>query len=130
VDARRIFLTGLSCGAIGAWSYLGAYRGGTVAAALLVAGDPGDPAQSWSVWGKNGCALGEVAIWSVHGDADGTVNIADDRATMAHLLDCAAPPARGAEWTEVAGGGHDTWSATYDGSRGDVYAWLMAHAKP
>jgi predicted peptidase len=128
VDARRVFLTGLSCGAIGSWSYLGAHRGALVAAALVIAGDPGDPAQSWSVWGKNGCALGEVAIWSVHGTDDRTVEIANDRATMQDLLAC--PPARGAVWTEVAGAGHDTWTATYDGSRGDVYAWLLAHAKP
>lgn len=130
VDPKRIFLTGLSCGAIGSWSYLGGYRGIDVAAALLIAGNPGDPASGGSAWGRNGCALGEVAIWSVHGDQDFTVTIDNDRATMQHLVACPVPPARGAVWTEVAGGGHDTWTATYDGSRGDVYGWLLAHAKP
>src|SRR5215210_1527815 len=39
VDAKRVYLTGLSCGAIGAWEYLGAHTDETVAAAVLIAGD-------------------------------------------------------------------------------------------
>jgi predicted peptidase len=124
VDAKRVFVTGLSCGAIGAWSYLDKYLATDVAAALLIAGDPG------GTWAKRGCGLGAVALWSVHGDADGTVSITNDRTTMESLLACPVPPARGAVWTEVAGGGHDTWTATYAGEHGDVYAWLLAHAKP
>jgi len=38
VDAKRVFVTGLSCGAIGAWSYLDKYLATDVAAALLIAG--------------------------------------------------------------------------------------------
>jgi predicted peptidase len=125
VDARRIYLTGLSCGAIGVWSYLGTYTGSEVAAVVLIAGDPGD------AWGKSGCALGQVAIWAFHGDADGTVGIAGERATMANLAACPAPPARESVWTEIPGGGHGIWPGIYDGTAApDVYAWLLAHPKP
>jgi len=125
VDARRIYLTGLSCGAIGAWSYLGTYTASEVAAAVLVAGDPG------GAWGKRGCALGQVAIWAFHGDADPTVAIANERATMASLEACPSPPARDIVWTEIPGGGHGIWPGIYDGTTApDVYAWMLAHPKP
>jgi dienelactone hydrolase len=39
VDERRVYLTGLSCGAIGAWRYLGRYRGSQVAAVVPICGD-------------------------------------------------------------------------------------------
>ena len=125
VDPRRIYLTGLSCGAIGAWSYLGAYTGSEVAAAVLIAGDPG------GAWGQSGCSLGQLAIWAFHGDADPTVNISPERSAMANLAACPSPPARDRVWTEIPGGGHGIWPGIYDGTTApDIYAWLMAHPKP
>jgi len=125
VDPRRIYITGLSCGAIGAWSYLGSYTGSEVAAAVLIAGDPG------GAWGKSGCALGQVAIWAFHGDADGTVGISNERTAMANLAACPSPPAREAVWTEIPGGGHVVWPGIYDGTTApDVYEWLLAHPRP
>ena len=40
VDAKRVYLTGLSCGAIGAWDYLAGHQGTVVAAAVLLSGNP------------------------------------------------------------------------------------------
>lgn len=131
VDPHRTYLTGLSCGAIGSWAYLGDhFADGGIAAALLSSGDPGDPTQSWSAWGKGGCSLGQVAIWAVHGDADPIVNIANEQATMNDLLACPSPPRRDVVWTVVPGGGHDVWDAMYDGAYGDVYGWLLANPLP
>jgi predicted peptidase len=130
VDAKKVFLTGLSCGAIGSWDYLGNFTDSQVAAAMLVCGDPGDPNQSSSAWGRKGCGLGKVAIWALHGDADATVNIANAQATMNNLIGCPQPPRLDAIFTVIPGGTHDTWTATYDGTNGDIYAWLLAHAKP
>ena len=130
VDPKRVFLTGLSCGAIGSWDYLGSFTDARVAAAVLVAGDPGDPAQPSSAWGRGGCSLGKVAIWAFHGDADQTVNIIFEQQTMNNLLACPMPPRRETFWTPIAGGSHFIWDSVYDNSRGDVYGWLLAHAKP
>lgn len=132
IDPKRAFLTGLSCGAIGSWDYLGTYLAQQVAAAVLVAGDPGDPTQSWSAWGRAGCSLGEVAIWALHGDADGTVWWGNEDATMKNLLACPSPPRRDAVWTVIPGGSHFIWNPVYDlsGGYGDVYAWLLAHPMP
>jgi predicted peptidase len=132
VDRKRIYLTGLSCGAIGGWDYLAVHGGELVAAAVLIAGNPGVPTTTGSAWQRAGCRLGGAAIWSVHGDADDTVPFAPDRDTLAKLVDCPAPPRRDARFTAVTGKGHDVWTETYDltGGHGDIYAWLLADAKP
>ncbi len=61
IDPKRIYVTGVSCGAIGAWNYLGAHTNETVAAAALFAGDGRD------AFDAAGCRLGLVPIWAFHG---------------------------------------------------------------
>ncbi|MFT3710621.1 MAG: hypothetical protein QM817_23600 [Archangium sp.] len=131
LDTKRLYLTGLSCGAIGSWSYVGQYLDQQIAAAVLIAGDPGPVNMNYSVWGRNMCNLGKVPIWSFHGSADGTVLPGNDRDTMNLLIPCPAPPRLDAIYTEYPGVGHDSWSRTYDLSAGhDIYTWLLQQSKP
>ena len=131
IDARTVFLTGLSCGAIGSFSYLTNHLDSQVAAAVLIAGDPGAPTNGGSLWGRHGCDAGVVAMSSFHGSADGTVLPGNDRDTFALLQACPQPPRRDISYVEFPGVGHDSWSRVYDLSAGyDVYAWLLAHPKP
>lgn len=132
VDRKRVYLTGLSCGAIGTWDYLGAHRGSVVAAAVPISGNPGDPAQSDSAWARAGCALGEAAIWSFHGDKDDVVPFGPDQATMNDLIACQAPPRRKAVFTDEVNGGHGGWDTIYylQGNYGDIYQWMLDNAKP
>ncbi|MFO0665394.1 MAG: hypothetical protein U0174_15675 [Polyangiaceae bacterium] len=126
IDAKRIYLTGLSCGAIGSWQYIAKYKDKAVAATLLISGDPG------GAWQAAGCSLvSKLALWSVHGDQDPTVGFQGDNDTMQKLLAC-PQPRTDVRWNPVTGGGHDAWTTTYDLSagRGDVYAWMLANAKP
>ncbi|GAC1373942.1 MAG: hypothetical protein NVS3B10_28480 [Polyangiales bacterium] len=98
---------------------------------MLMSGDPGDPTATWSAWGKSGCALGEVAIWALHGDADTTVKIANEQTTMTDLLACPAPPRRETRWTPIAGGGHGPWNPIYDLSAGyGIYDFLLSNPHP
>lgn len=121
VDAARVYLTGLSCGAIGSWNYLGDNTDTQVVAAVLVAGD------GRSAWSRQMCMLGRVAIWGFHGDADTTVSPDGTRVPMTSLIACPSPPRRDARLTMYPGVGHDSWSRTYDLSAGhDIYAWLLA----
>lgn len=131
VDTRRVFLTGLSCGAIGSWQYI-TWNGATqIAAAVLVAGDPGDPTASWTAWGHSMCGLGDLAIWAVHGDSDPTVNYGNENITMNNLLACPSPPRRETHWNVIAGAGHDTWTSTYDLTYGfDIYDFLLRNPHP
>jgi predicted esterase len=131
IDAKRVYLTGLSCGAIGSWDYLAQHQASVVAAAVLLSGNPGVPTQAGSAWARAGCSLGAVAIWSLHGDMDPTVPYAPDHDTVTDLLACPAPPRRAAMFTDVVNGQHDIWDPTYDLSagHGDIYKWMLDNAK-
>lgn len=118
VDPARVYLAGLSCGAIAAWRYLALYPANLVAAAVLVCGD------GRAAWADAGEDFAHVPIWAFHGDEDdivpprgSTVPIAGLqrlRPDVDHLL------------TLYAGVGHDSWTQTFDGSAGhDVYGWLL-----
>lgn len=123
VDPARIYLTGLSCGAIGAWSYLAEHAHHTpVAAAVLICGS------GIRAWESQGAALGRVALWAFHGDQDPVVDVRGTTEPMAQLASIAREPdRRDARCTIYAGVGHDAWTQTYDGTAGhDVYAWLLA----
>jgi predicted peptidase len=126
VDAKRIYLTGLSCGAIGSWSYIDKYKDKVVAATLLISGDPGN------IYADDGCALvSDLALWSVHGSADPTVNPVDDETTMPKFIAC-PEPRDDVKFNVIDGGVHDVWDKTYDLSYGlgDVYQWMLDHPKP
>lgn len=131
VDEKRVYLTGLSCGAIGSWSYINANHATQIAAAVLLSGDPGDPTASWSAWGHSGCTLGDVAIWAFHGDMDTVVKIGNEQTTMNDLLACPSPPRRDTHWTVISGGSHDIWEPIYDLSAGyAIYDFLLKNPHP
>lgn len=132
IDRKRVYLTGLSCGAIGSWDYLANFQGTVVAAAVLLSGNPGDPTTAGSSWKRAGCTLGSAALWSFHGDMDGVVPYAPDQTTMQDVIACPEPPRRDARFTTVKDGGHIVWDPIYDlsGGYGDIYQWMLANAKP
>ena len=125
VDPKRVYITGLSCGAIAGWNYLGDHTDEAVAAAVLICGD-GRPAFT-----KAGCNLGKVPIWAFHGEADPTVDPKGSIDTVASLKACTNPAAVDVKLTTYPGVPHDSWTMTYDLSNpaNDIYAWLMTHTK-
>jgi predicted esterase len=125
IDPERVYLTGLSCGAIGSWDYLGEHTNEVIAAAVLICGN-GKPA-----FAKAGCSLGKVPIWAFHGEADPTVDPKGSTDAIASLKACTSPAAVDARLTTYPGVGHDSWSMTYDlrNPANDIYAWLMSHKK-
>lgn len=123
VDLARVYLTGLSCGAIGSWNYLGDHTNEVVAAAVLVCGD------GRLAFGKARCTLGRVPIWALHGELDPAVPPAGSIEPLAQLNACSPPPLD-AKLTLYPGVAHDSWTRTYDLSAGnDVYGWLLSHTK-
>jgi predicted peptidase len=124
IDLRRVYLTGLSCGAIGGWDYLGVHGTEVVSAAVLIAGD-GNPALL-----EAGCSLAEVPIWAVHGDSDPVVGVSGSIGPITRMKKECGTRARDLRLTVLRGVGHDAWTATFDGSAGfDVWAWLLRHEK-
>ena len=125
VDPTRVYITGLSCGAIGSWDYLGQDTDTLVAAAVLIAGN-GNPA-----FGNAGCELGRVPIWAFHGDADNQVGQNGSIGPIEALNACTNPAPVEAKLTIYPGVGHNSWDMTYDGSAGhDIYAWMLGYTKP
>ncbi len=125
VDPSRVYITGLSCGAIGSWGYLGAHTNERVAAAVLIAGDGHD------AYSQAGCALGKVPIWAFHGDADTTVLPSGSVDPINALDACTNPAAVDAKLTLYPGVGHNSWDQTYNLSSGnDIYAWMLGYTKP
>jgi predicted peptidase len=127
IDTRNVFLTGLSCGAIGSWDYFGTYTDTLVSAAVLMSGEDLSGA-----WQGQGCNLASVAFWNFHGTADTTVPFAPDQTLALELQACPLPPRQDIEFTPVENGGHIIWDPIYDlsGGYGDIYAWLLAnHAR-
>jgi len=122
VDPARVYLTGLSCGALGSSSYLGQFQGQQVVAAVLIAGDAS------IAYNMAGCALlQDVALWSFHGDADVTVPIGPDTTGMMNFMACAMPH-KDAKYTVYPGVDHvGSWTRTYDLTAGnDIYTWMLA----
>jgi predicted peptidase len=125
VDRKRVYLTGISCGAIGVWDYLASSSRGSVAAAIPISGHP--------VWAmeKAGCAAGRAPTWVFHGAQDDTVPVRDVEDAITQLRACTDPAPSELELTVYPDADHDAWTRTYDLSAGhDVYAWLLAHSTP
>ena len=124
VDPGRIYLTGVSCGAIGAWDYLAAHADEAVAAAVLVAG------HATEAFARGGCRLGRVPIWAFHGGADTIIPDVYIATPVEKLEACTSPRPVDLRLTIYPRAGHDAWSRTYDLSAGhDVYAWLLRHER-
>jgi predicted esterase len=120
VDPHRVYLTGLSCGAFGAWEYLAKYGNSQIAAVVPIAGE-GRPAYATA-----GCALGDVPIWAFHGLADDTVNPAGSIEPIEALqTNCSPVDARLTTYPDV---GHDSWTMTYAlGATDDIYTWMLGY---
>lgn len=123
VDPKRIYLTGLSCGGYGISAYLSAFGAEQVAAVVPISGDAS------SVWANQGCGLlNAVAIWSFHGDLDGSPYIGDTTA-MTNFRNCPGSH-KEALYTVYNGVGHDAWTMTYDLSAGhDIYSWMLKFSR-
>jgi predicted peptidase len=121
IDPKRVYLTGLSCGAIGAALYLAKYSNQQVIASALISGDAS------YIWNSLGCGfLKGSALWSFHGDADIVVSISGDNLALPNFLACPQPHLD-VRYTVYPGGLHDVWTKTYDLS--SIYSWLLGFSK-
>ena len=124
VDPARVYLTGISCGAIGMWDYLAAHSDEVVAAALPISGH--------ALWAleKGGCLpLTEVPIWALHGADDEIVPVDYVEGQIEEIGACDGAQSVEAELTVYPDTDHvGAIDKTYDLSAGnDVYAWLLEH---
>jgi predicted peptidase len=113
IDARRVYLTGLSMGGFGTWDLL-ARHPELFAAGIPVCGG-GDPKQAEKI--------ARVPVWAFHGAKDKAVVVERSREMVEALKKVGAKP----EYTEYPDLAHDSWTKTYADPK--VMAWLFAQKK-
>ena len=123
VDPARVYLTGISCGAIGTWDYFATHGNEVVAAAVLISGHP-----EWALE-EAGCApLTEVPVWAFHGALDNIVPMVHVEGPIDEIQACEGSDPIELELTVYPNADHDAWTRTYNLSAGhDIYAWMLEH---
>jgi predicted peptidase len=113
VDPDRVYLTGLSMGAFGAWDLATAYPD-RFAALVLISGG-GNPVPA--------CRLRSVPVWLVHGRKDDVIPVEESELLARRLKDCGGQ-VRLTVYPDV---GHDAWSQTYEDP--GFLTWLLAQRR-
>jgi predicted peptidase len=114
VDPQRIYLTGLSMGAFGAWD-LATLQPERFAALVVISGG-GNPVEV--------CRLKKVPVWIVHGRQDDVIPVSWAEELGRRLERCSG----NVRVTIYPDAGHDAWSRTYADPA--FLEWLLAQRKP
>jgi predicted peptidase len=110
VDEHRIYLTGVSVGAHGAWCLAQEYPK-RWAAIVPVCGwsDPSEASR-----------IKDIPCWCFHGADDRTVPVLASRRMVAALQEAGGEP----RYTEYLHIGHNSWEKAYDTE--ELYSWLLS----
>ncbi len=122
VDARRVYLTGLSMGGFGAWS-VGLRHPERFAAIVPICGG-GRIADITTAARTQRAALQSLGVWAFHGARDVTVPLEESERMVVALR---AAGARDVRLTIYPDAGHDAWSEGY--ANPSLYRWLLGHAR-
>lgn len=118
IDAKRLYLTGLSMGGYGAWE--AAERWPDYWAAAAPISGAGDPSKA--------DRLVNLPIWAFHGADDNIVPVSGSRDMIQAIKAAGGNP----KYTEFANMGHGAWLAPYTIMNSptpvpDFFSWLFAH---
>src|SRR5699024_9032372 len=131
VNKNRIYLTGLSMGGFGTFSYIQAYGDLSYAAAVVPICGSGNPGSAGS--------FVHTPVWAFHGDADKTV-LPQGSIEMVNAINEMNPQVK-AKLTIYPQIAHNCWSMTYDASgmgkesqafdpfNEDIYSWMFQYRK-
>lgn len=114
IDAKRLYVTGLSMGGYGTWDMI-TRTPDVFAAAIPICGG-GDETVADKVT--------KLPIWAFHGDKDTAVKPERSRRMIAAIEAAGGKP----KYTEYPDVGHDSWSQTY--ANPEVIEWLFAQKRP
>jgi predicted peptidase len=112
VDKKKVYLSGLSMGGYGTWSFVAAYPDRWAAIVPICGG--GDT--------KSAEKIKNIPCWCFHGDKDNAVNVEMSRKMIKALKDAGA---KEVEYTEYPGVGHNSWDKAY--ATKELYDWLLKH---
>jgi predicted peptidase len=112
-DKKRIYLTGLSMGGMGAWSH--AIKSPERWAAIVPICGRGDTTAAEMIK--------DLPCWCFHGDADNAVKVEGSRSMIDAIKKAGGNP----KYTEYAGVGHNSWVKAYDTD--ELYEWMLKQVK-
>src|SRR6266550_3417101 len=111
VDAKRVYLTGLSMGGFGTWSFAAKYPERWAAIVPICGGGNTEKAEK----------IKDIPCWCFHGDADTAVPVKRSRDMIAALKVAGGQP----KYDEFPGVGHNSWDKAYGNQ--ELYDWLLQH---
>ncbi|MDP7268126.1 MAG: prolyl oligopeptidase family serine peptidase [Pirellulales bacterium] len=114
IDARRIYLTGLSMGGFGTWHLAAAYPDRFAAIVPICGG--GKPADA--------NRLRKLPIWVFHGADDQIVPVARSE-EMVEAIEQLGADVRLTVYPKT---GHDSYTESYKNPK--LYSWLLKHKRP
>jgi predicted peptidase len=113
VDEERIYLTGLSMGAYGVWTWA-CHDPQRFAAIAPLAGEGNDDLAP---------RLKHVPVWAFHGALDPAVSLAEEE----RMVKAVQRAGGNAKLTVYVDGKHDIWTRTYGNP--ELYQWLLNHRR-
>lgn len=113
VDAKRIYITGISMGGFATWTLLKDYPD-LMAAAVPICGG-GDPASV--------ARFKAVPVWAFHGDKDEAVPVQ----RSIDLVEALKKEKGNIRFTLYPGVTHDSWTRSFDNP--ELYSWLLGQRK-
>jgi len=113
IDTDRIYLTGLSMGGFGTWSWASFYPNQFAAIAPVCGGGDVQFADE----------LRQTPVWAFHGEADPVVPV-NRTVEMVEAVNANGGTAR---MTIYPGVGHDSWVNAYNDA--ELYKWLLSQSK-
>lgn len=123
VDARRVYLTGLSMGGYGAWE-VGLAQPERFAAIVPICGG-GSSRSVLSAESARRKALRTLGVWAFHGAKDESVPLAESQRMVDFLKKVGVEDIQLTVYPEAK---HDSWTATY--ANPELYTWLLRHERP
>lgn len=113
IDAKRLYVSGVSMGGFGAWDAIS--RWPDVFAAAVPCCGGADEAKA--------PAIAKIPVWTFHGDKDGVVKTIRTRNMVAALKAAGGNP----KYTEYPGVGHDSWNRAF--VEPELLPWLFTQIK-
>jgi predicted peptidase len=122
VDAKRVYLTGLSMGGFGTWSYAMKNPGRFAAIVPICGGGEPSLVRRMARLRKN--ELTTLGVWVFHGAKDPTVLLSESEQMVDALKKAAVTEVKFTIYPEAK---HDSWTETY--ANPELYAWLLRHTR-
>lgn len=120
IDLNRIYLTGISRGGTGTWTYASAYP--EKIAAIVTLSGRSDVSQA--------CAISDIPVWAFHGDGDAVAPTQYSIDMVNAVNACNPGSLYNAHLTLLRGREHNGWNEVYNGSSEyRIYDWLLMFSK-